>query len=167
MPPALWRPTPWRSRRRLPGSPGCANGWNTACAPSSGNAARGALRWRCNSSLSRLRITAQSPRLSVTPQISRACPALNPVICCAAAARKLSAASRTSPGSTTRNWPPPLEPSRMRASPNSANSARGSTSHTRVIHCDRPASKSSPAERADRPSAGPASRNSSVPRILP
>src|ERR1039457_553979 len=43
----------------------------------------------------------------------------------------------------------------MRASPNSASSARGSASHNRVIHCERPASKSSPADRPDRPKGSP------------
>ena len=74
----------------------------------------------------------------------------------AAASRKSPAACRAWPGSTTRNCPPPLEPSRMRAKPSSASRARGSASHSRAIHCDRPASSSSPAERVDRPSAGPA-----------
>ena len=43
----------------------------------------------------------------------------------------------------------------MRARPSSASSARGSTSLSRVIHCERPASRSSPAEREERPFARP------------
>src|ERR1019366_6324513 len=153
-----------RAKYRSESLPGIAtNGWNAA-APIS---RKGALLLPCSSSLRRLRITAQSPRLSVMAQTSLTRLELSSEICAAAAARKLSAASRTPSGSTTRNWPPPPDPSRTRANPSSASSARGRTSQSRVIHCDLPARRSSPAERTHRPSAAPAKRNSSVPRILP
>src|SRR5581483_2824511 len=109
----------------------------------------------------------QSPRFSVTLQSSFKWSALSSAICLAAACRNSSAEERASPGNTSRNWPPPLEPRRMRASPSSANSARGSTSAKSVTHCERPDRRSSPLALDD---VGPADldrRNSSMPRIFP
>jgi hypothetical protein len=87
--------------------------------------------------------------------------------CRAAARRKFFRGSRAAPGSTTRNWPPPLDPSKGCGPARAPPAARAAALRTiSVIHCDRPASRSSPAERAERPSAA-RQRNSPVPRILP
>src|SRR5690242_2309195 len=64
-----------------------AYGWNA----DGGEAPSGALRLPSSSSLRRLRITAQSPRLSVTAQVNFTMPPESSAISAAAALRKFSA----------------------------------------------------------------------------
>ena len=129
-------------RRRNPlCRPAARTGWKRSrLAPASG-----VLRLRCNCSLRRLRTTLQSPRFSVTLQSSFN--GRRPVRRSGARRRlrNCSAAARASPGSTSRNCPPPLEPSRTRDRPSSASRARGSTSEISVSHWERPANSSSSA----------------------
>ena len=123
--------------------------------------AAGAPRSRSICSLSRRRTSLQSPRFSVMLQSSFRDPSLSAAISAAAASRKDLAASRDSSGSTSRNCPPPLDPSRILARPNSASSARGNTSLNRLIQWERPVKIWSVSF-----SAG-ARRNSSIPRSFP
>ena len=122
---------------------------------------QGVPRRRVICSFRRRRTSLQSPRFSVTLQISFTTPSLRDAISLAAASRKVSAAARDSSGSTNRNWPPPLEPRRIFAKPNSASRARGRISPSRLTQCERPVKAWSRS-----PPAG-ARRKSSIPRSLP